>query len=87
MIIEYGNLMERSILPEIADNYFDVFKILNVRSTKWDRQRELLMDLEIKTEIHYSVDPHRQEVLSYLSLGDFPKSRGIHKAILRCQYR
>jgi len=76
------NLKTDFILPQVHNDYFDVYHIFNIRNTQRDKLHEYLLKNNIKTEIHYPVPPHRQEALSFLSHLKLPLSEEIHKTTL-----
>jgi len=70
------------ILPKVQEDYFDVFHIFNIRHKQRDKMRDYLLSKNIKTEIHYSIPPHKQKALSFLSDFNFPISEEIHNSTL-----
>jgi dTDP-4-amino-4,6-dideoxygalactose transaminase len=76
------NLKDDFILPEVAEDYFDVYHIFNIRHPQRDKLREYLQRNGIATEIHYPVPPHKQKALAFLSELSFPKSEEIHSTTL-----
>lgn len=70
------------ILPDVNDDYFDVYHIFNIRHPKRDDLKAYLLKNEIKTEIHYPIPPHLQQAMKGLIKGDFPISTEIHQTTL-----
>lgn len=71
------------ILPQVHQDFFDVYHIFSVRHEKRDELKEYLLDNGIKTEIHYPVSPNKQKALQgKLDCYDFPISEEIHRTTL-----
>lgn len=70
------------ILPEVSDDYFDVYHIFNIRHPKRDSLKEYLFQNNIKTEIHYPIPPHRQLAMKGIIEGAYPISEEIHHTTL-----
>ena len=81
-VLYLNNLKNDFILPEVQNNFFDVYHIFNIRHKRRDELRDYLLKNEIKTEIHYPIPPHKQKALSFLSHLKFPVSEEIHKTTL-----
>lgn len=70
------------VLPNVDEDYFDVYHIFNIRHPKRDELKVYLLRNEIKTEIHYPIPPHRQQAMKGFIKGDFPISEEIHQTTL-----
>ena len=71
------------ILPQINEDFYDVYHIFNVRHEKRDALKAYLLANQIKTEIHYPVSPNNQEaLLEVLGNKNFPISEEIHATTL-----
>lgn len=70
------------IKPHVADDFFDVYHIFNIRTERRDKVKQILLDNGIKTEIHYPIPPHKQEALKDTIQGSYPISEEIHKTTL-----
>jgi dTDP-4-amino-4,6-dideoxygalactose transaminase len=51
------------ILPQVNDDYYDVYHIFSIRHEKRDDLRAYLLANEVKTEIHYPVSPVNQQAM------------------------
>lgn len=71
------------IKPLIHPDYYHTYHIYNIRHPKRDELRSFLLNLGIKTEIHYPVSPNHQSALKE-TLGNqhFPISEEIHATTL-----
>lgn len=58
--------------PRLREEEFDVYHIYGIRTPQRDALRQHLLDLGIKTEIHYPIPPHRQEAMQALLAGNYP---------------
>jgi dTDP-4-amino-4,6-dideoxygalactose transaminase len=77
------NLKEDFIKPTVHEDHYDVYHIFNVRHPKRDEVREYLAKLDIKTEIHYPIPPHKQSaMIGILDEGNFPLSEEIHRTTM-----
>ena len=76
------NLDDRFIKPEVADDYFDVYHIFNIRHRDRDKLKAYLLENNIQTEIHYPIAPHRQVAMKNICTGDYPISEEIHRTTL-----
>lgn len=71
------------IKPQIHPDFYDVYHIFNIRHPKRDQLKEHLLNLGIKTEIHYPVAPNKQDALKEVFAGQsFPISEEIHNTTL-----
>lgn len=70
------------IVPEVAEDYYDVYHIFNIRTPRRDELKAYLFDHGIKTEIHYPVPPHQQKALRNLVEGNYPIAHEIHSTTL-----
>lgn len=77
-----SSLKSDFILPNVNEDYYDVYHIFNIRHPKRDELRAYLLKNEIKTEIHYPIPPDRQQAMKGLIEGDFPISKEIHHTTL-----
>lgn len=74
---------EKYILPIKQENITDVFHIFNIRHKDRDRLKAYLLDLGIKTEIHYPLSPHQQKAYVHLFEDEsYPISELIHQTTL-----
>ena len=77
------NLNSNFILPQVNNDYHDVYHIFNVRHEKRDELKEYLLQNNIKTEIHYPVSPSHQKALQgQLDNYSYPISEEIHQTTL-----
>lgn len=60
----------------------DVHHIFPIRHPQREQLKQFLLDLNIKTEIHYPVPPHRQAAMQGHLKGDYPVADAIHNSIL-----
>jgi len=58
------------VKPVVADGYFDVYHIYNIRHPRRDELKAYLAENGVGTEIHYPVPPHRQQALKGLCAGN-----------------
>ncbi len=76
-------LTDKVIKPVIDEDYFDVYHIYCIRSSKRDELKEYLNKNNIKTEIHYPVQPVDQKAMQNLLTGiQTPIAKEIHKTTL-----
>ena len=80
--IYLDHLKDDFIKPVVIDDYFDVYHIFNVRHKKRDELKEHLLKNEIKTDIHYPVEPHKQNAMKNILEGSYTISEEIHHTIL-----
>lgn len=81
--IYFNNLKKDFVVPQLNEDYLDVFHIFNIRHEKRDQIKEYLLNNNVKTEIHYPVAPHKQEALSsYFADDKFPIAEEIHRTTL-----
>jgi dTDP-4-amino-4,6-dideoxygalactose transaminase len=80
--IYHENIRGNFILPVESEGLKDVYHIYNIRHQKRDELRQYMLDLGIKTEIHYPIAPNKQKALSFLSHLTFPISEEIHRTTL-----
>lgn len=73
---------EKYILPQVHQDFFDVYHIFNIRHTKRDKLKEYLLSKNITTEIHYPIPPHKQEAMQKILKGKYPISEEIHSTTL-----
>jgi dTDP-4-amino-4,6-dideoxygalactose transaminase len=76
------NLRKEFILPQVDENYFDVYHIFTIRHPQRDKIKEYMLVNNIKAEIHYPVPPHQQKGLAYMNKMSFPISEEIHRTTL-----
>jgi dTDP-4-amino-4,6-dideoxygalactose transaminase len=74
----FSNLPPSVVLPARRDDEHDVYHIFPVRHARRDALREHLLQLGIKTEVHYPVPPHRQDAMRGVLEGQYPISEEIH---------
>lgn len=67
-----SHLPSHLILPQRAENSFDVFHIFAIRTPERDALRTYLKQQDIGTEIHYPIPPHKQKAMRGLFSGDWP---------------
>ena len=81
---EYTKLLKDDFIkPAVANDFFDVYHIYNIRHPRRDSLREYLLKQGIKTEVHYPIPPHQQRALqNFFSDQHFPVSEEIHKTTL-----
>lgn len=71
------------ILPTITENYYSVYHIYNVRTSKRDELKQYLLENEIKTDIHYPIAPNKQKAMKgIIDMYDTPIAEEIHKTTL-----
>lgn len=70
------------ILPEVIDENSHVWHQLVIRSSKRDTLREFLMEMGVRTNIHYPVPPHKQKVYSMWNKLSLPTTEKIHNEVL-----
>ncbi len=75
-------LSDQFIKPEVADDYFDVYHIFNIRHRNRDKLKVYLLENNIQTEIHYPIAPHRQVAMKNVCTVDYPISEEIHRTTL-----
>ncbi len=81
--IYQNKLSNKILLPEVNDDYFDVFHIYAIRHEKRDELREFLKNNGVMTEIHYPIPPHQQECYQKEFNGQhFPLSEALHQSVL-----
>lgn len=73
---------EKYILPQVHQDYFDVYHIFNIRNPKRDELKEYLLSKGIMSEIHYPIPPHKQEAMQGILYGEYPLSDEIHSTTL-----
>jgi len=79
----HRGLREEFIKPVVADDYFDVYHIYNIRHPRRDELKAYLAQNGIGTEIHYPVPPHRQKAMQGMFDGqDYPLAEEIHATTL-----
>ena len=80
--IYFNNLNSDIIIPDRNKNHGDVFHIFNIRHQERDKLKDYLLDIGIKTDIHYPIAPHRQTATREILAGEYPVSDEIHKTTL-----
>lgn len=73
---------DKYILPQVHQNFFDVYHIFNIRHPKRDKLKEYLLSQNVMTEIHYPIPPHKQEAMQGILKGEYPISEEIHNTTL-----
>jgi len=76
------NLNNEFIKPVVDEDYFDVYHIFNIRHSKRDQLKNYLLEVGVKTEIHYPLAPHKQKSMRGILEGDYPISEEIHNTTL-----
>jgi dTDP-4-amino-4,6-dideoxygalactose transaminase len=78
-----NELTDEIVKPVTEGTYEEVYHIFPVRTEKRDALRAHLLELGIKTEVHYPVSPNRQEAMKgILDHVSCPISEEIHRTIL-----
>lgn len=79
----YNDLLTEKVKkPILQDNYFDVFHIYNICTSRRDELKEYLLSKGIKTEIHYPIVPVDQECMKGIIDGESSIARKIHNETL-----
>lgn len=73
---------DKYILPQVHQDFFDVYHIFNIRHPKRDKLKEYLLSQNVMTEIHYPIPPHKQEAMQGILTGEYPISEEIHNTTL-----
>ncbi|GAA7257272.1 DegT/DnrJ/EryC1/StrS family aminotransferase [Helicobacter pylori] len=73
---------EKYILPQVHQDFFDVYHIFNIRHSQRDKLKKYLLSHHITTEIHYPIPPHKQEAMQKILQGEYPISEEIHNTTL-----
>ncbi|MBI5922460.1 MAG: DegT/DnrJ/EryC1/StrS family aminotransferase [Betaproteobacteria bacterium] len=68
----FNNLPSWIAMPVTRPDEYDVFHIFGIRHPRRDELRVELLDLGIKTEVHYPIAPHRQEAMHGILSGSYP---------------
>jgi dTDP-4-amino-4,6-dideoxygalactose transaminase len=76
------NLNDRFIKPVVSADSYDVYHIFNIRHKDRDELKKHLLKKEIKTEVHYSLPPHKQKSMRGIIKGEYPISEEIHNTTL-----
>lgn len=76
--IYFANLPAWLKLPRRRDDEYDVFHIFGVRHQRRDELRAWLLELGIKTEVHYPIPPHRQKAMQGILSGEWPIAEEQH---------
>ncbi|WP_429382226.1 DegT/DnrJ/EryC1/StrS family aminotransferase [Mucilaginibacter sp. UYCu711] len=76
------NLDTRFIKPVVSADFYNVYHIFNIRHPDRDRIKAYLLENNIGTEIHYPIEPHKQEALKGLNHLKYPISSVIHQTTL-----
>ena len=81
--VYFENIKNEFILPQIHNDYSDVYYVFNIRHEKRDRLRYFLKKNGIFTDIHYPTPPYKQKALKELFENKkFPISDKIHNTTL-----
>ncbi len=81
--IYFENLNKEFILPQIHNDYSDVFYVFNIRHEKRDRLRFFLKKNDVFTDIHYPTPPYKQQAVKEIFENQkFPISDEIHNTTL-----
>lgn len=73
---------EKLILPRRASQGSHVWHLFVVRTQGRDAFRKYLLDMGIKTDVHYPIPPHKQQAYKELNHGYYPVTEEIHQTIL-----
>lgn len=65
----FQGLHKGLVLPQVHEDYYDVFHIFNVRTSYRDELKQYLLENGIATEIHYPVPPHQQVAMAEILSG------------------
>jgi dTDP-4-amino-4,6-dideoxygalactose transaminase len=74
----FANLPEWVAKPLRRHDEFDVFHIFGIRHPQRDALRQHLLELGVKTEVHYPIPPHRQDAMKYILTGTYPVADELH---------
>lgn len=77
-----GISSEKYILPQVHQDFFDVYHIFNIRHPHRDKLKDYLLSQGIMSEIHYPIPPHKQEAMQGILCGEYPLSQEIHATTL-----
>lgn len=77
-----GISSEKYILPQVHQDFFDVYHIFNIRHPHRDKLKDYLLSQGIMSEIHYPIPPHKQEAMRGILCGEYPLSQEIHATTL-----
>ena len=81
--IYFENLNKEFILPQIHNDYSDVFYVFNIRHEKRDRLRFFLKKNDVFTDIHYPTPPYKQQAVKEIFENQkLPISDEIHNTTL-----
>lgn len=80
--IYFAGLPSWLALPRQCAEEYDVFHIFAVRSPARDKLRQHLLELGVKTEIHYPRPPHRQQAMMGIVAGNYPIADELHASEL-----
>lgn len=78
----FKNLPDWLSLPRKREDEFDVFHIFAIRHPYRDELRKYLLDIGIKTEVHYPIPPHKQEAMQGIIYGIYPIAEELHQTEL-----
>ncbi|MDR0995597.1 MAG: DegT/DnrJ/EryC1/StrS family aminotransferase [Tannerella sp.] len=70
------------ILPDVSEDFFDVYHVFNIRHPQRDKLKAYLLEQGVKTDIHYPTPPHRQKAMQGILDGEYPISEEIHRTTL-----
>ncbi len=77
------HLHDKFIMPQVQEDFFDVYHIFNIRHPKRDELKAYLLKMGIGSEIHYPVSPNHQKALNgFIEKKPFPISEEIHATTL-----
>lgn len=76
--IYFANLPDWVRKPSRQDDEFDVFHIYGIRHPVRDALRLHLLELGVKTEIHYPIPPHKQQAMIGILSGEYPIADELH---------
>lgn len=79
----YLSELKNVIKPVVSDDFFDVYHIFNIRTSRRDDLKKHLEDMGVKTEIHYPITPADQIAMKGICDDqDSVIAREIHKSTL-----
>lgn len=80
--IYFDELPDWVVKPLRRSDEFDVFHIFGIRYPQRDSLRQYLLELGVKTEIHYPIPPNRQEAMRGILNGSYPLADELHASEL-----
>jgi len=80
--VYFANLPEWVAKPVRRPDEYDVFHIYGIRVCARDAFRQFLLELGVKTEVHYPIPPYRQEAFAGMFEGQYPITDELHQTEL-----